>query len=59
MYVTNKLKRKLVLKINPETFYPVNYTINQDGTKNYRKTFLRGSDLTEKQIIQLHIEEEI
>jgi hypothetical protein len=56
MYVTNKLKRELVLKVEPETYYPVSYTYNQDRTRNNTKTFIKGKDLTENQIVQLHQE---
>lgn len=59
MYITNKLKRELVLKIEPGKYYPVSYTINQDGTRLYRKTFLKGEDLTEKQIIELWLNNEL
>jgi hypothetical protein len=53
IHVTAKLKRELVKKIEPETLYPVSYTYNQDRTRNNNPTFLKGSDLTENQIIEL------
>jgi DNA/RNA-binding domain of Phe-tRNA-synthetase-like protein len=52
-HITAKLKRELVSKIDPEKHYPVNYTINQDRTRNNTKTYLQGKDLTENQIIDL------
>jgi len=53
MYITNKLKRELVLKVDPEKKYPVSYTIRQDGSKINKPTFLKGKDLTEPQIVSL------
>jgi hypothetical protein len=43
----------LVKFVHPEKEYPVKYTIAQDGTKSYEPTFLKGKDLTEKQIVDL------
>jgi hypothetical protein len=36
--------------IDPERYYPVNYTITQDGKKIVQKSKLLGKDLTENQI---------
>jgi DNA/RNA-binding domain of Phe-tRNA-synthetase-like protein len=58
-HITAKLKRELVLRIDPEKMYPVNYTISQDRTRTDKKTFLKGADLTENQIIDLWRENEI
>jgi hypothetical protein len=52
-HITAKLKRELVLKINPEEMYPVRSTIKQDRTKVMIPTYLKGKDLTENQIINL------
>lgn len=54
MYITAKLKRGLVNKIDPDKEYPVDYIVAHDGTKIPGKTKLLGKDLTEKQIISLH-----
>jgi len=40
--------------VDPETKYPVTYTIKQDGTKVFENTFLLGKDLTENQIKELY-----
>lgn len=56
MWVTEKLKRELVLLIEPEIYYPVDYTIKYDGTKVYEKTYLKGKDLTQNQVINLRLQ---
>lgn len=58
-FATQKLRRRLVLNIDPEKYYPVNYTYNQDRTRNNTPTFLQGKDLTENQIVSLHYSGEI
>jgi hypothetical protein len=58
-YASQKLRRELVLKINPDQHYPVSYTYNQDRSRNNTKTYLPGKDLTENQIVQLHFQGEI
>lgn len=50
---TAHLMRKLVKNIDPEKYYPVSYTINQDRSKNMKSTQLLGKDLTENQIFEL------
>jgi len=42
------------LLVHENVKYPVNYTIKQNGTKEYKQTLLLGSDLTENQIKQLY-----
>lgn len=59
IYITQKLKRELVLKIDPEKYYPVNYIILQNGSKVMKSTYLKGKDLTERQIINLYKQGEI
>lgn len=54
MYITRKLVRDLVLQINPEEYYPVSYTVLQNRERVYIPTYLKGEDLTEKQIIELY-----
>lgn len=39
--------------VESDILYPVSYTIKQDGTKVFEKTYLKGSDLTENQIKEL------
>jgi hypothetical protein len=39
--------------VNPDNYYPVNYTIKQDGTRVKEPTMLKGEDLTENQIAEL------
>ncbi|WP_460893289.1 hypothetical protein [Rufibacter soli] len=38
------------LLIDPCKYYPVNYTIKQDGTRVIGETLLIGADMTENQI---------
>ena len=42
------------LLVAENTFYPVSYIIKQDGTKVFKKTELKGCDLTENQIKELY-----
>lgn len=59
MYITSRLKRELVLRIDPHKHYPVKYTYNQDRTRNNTPTYLQGKFLTENQIVSLHLDGEI
>jgi len=43
----------LVRFIDPEKEYPVSYTITQGGIKAYKRQMLKGSDLTQPQIVEL------
>lgn len=45
--------KNYAILINPNKQYLVDYVILQDGTKVFKPTMLKGSDLTEKQIIDL------
>lgn len=47
----------LVRFVQPKKLYPVEYTIRQDGTRNYGRTEILGADLTETQIVDLFIKE--
>jgi hypothetical protein len=49
-----KEKINYALLVEPETLYPVNYTIKQDGTKVFKKSLLLGKDMTENQIKELY-----
>lgn len=42
------------LLVNPMDSYPVVYTVNQDGSKNFKPQYLLGKDLTEPQIKYLY-----
>ena len=53
------LERELVLKVNPEKYYLVSYTIDQGGNVDYTPTQLLGKDLTEKQIVELYLKGEL
>jgi len=39
--------------VDPEKYYPVTYSITQDGKKIFKKGKLKGCDLTEKQAHEL------
>jgi len=43
--------------VDPKKEYPVSYTVNQDGSRIYENTFLKGEDLTENQIAILFSQE--
>lgn len=40
-------------KVHPDYLYPVNYLIKPDGNKLFGNFELKGSDMTENQIIEL------
>jgi hypothetical protein len=46
-------KTNPALLIDPNQLYQVKYTIDQSGKKHKGDTFLKGEDLTEKQIIDI------
>ena len=52
-HITAKLKRELVLMIDPEKLYPVKYWFNQNREIVNTPSMLKGKDLTENQIIDL------
>jgi len=41
------------LLIDPEQLYEVTYSIDQSGKRHLGKQFLKGADLTEKQIYEI------
>lgn len=43
----------LVKFVDPDKMYPVDYTIKQDGSKDYRPAEVLGKELTEPQIVKL------
>lgn len=45
--------RNYAIMVEENSHYPVSYTINQDGTKVFEKTMLKGGDMTENQIKEL------
>lgn len=49
----NKLNPNYGTLIDPDKYYPVTYTIPQSGKKIFKKGKLKGSDLTENQIIEI------
>lgn len=51
--MNNKPKPNYATLIKGNKKYPVTYTIKQDGTKVFKKGFLKGKDLTENQINEL------
>lgn len=53
----NVRRSYLVKFVQPQKLYPVEYTIRQDGTRNYGLTEILGADLTEPQIVDLFIKE--
>ena len=54
MTLLNQNKMNYAILVNEKTLYPVRYTIKQNGTKVYEKTFLEGGDMTENQIKELY-----
>lgn len=50
---TRRLMMELVSQIEPQKIYPVTYTVNQKGEKEYGSKLLKGEDLTENQIYEL------
>lgn len=47
------IARLAMERIVPDAFYPVSYTIRQDGEKVFGDFRLQGKFLTEKQIVEL------
>ncbi len=45
------------IMVNADKMYPISYAIRQDGRKAYKKTFSKGSDLTENQIRDIVVNE--
>ena len=54
MIKTKRLMTKLLKLVDPNEKYPVNYTVNQDGEKVFKRTWLLGKDLTENQLYDLY-----
>ena len=46
-------KTNPALLIDADQYYEVSYTIDQSGKKHLGKQFIKGGDLTEKQIIEI------
>jgi len=42
--------------INADKLYPVDYTIKQNGEKIFKPSLIKGSDLTQNQIVELFLE---
>jgi hypothetical protein len=58
-HITAKLKRELVLRIDPDKRYYVSYQWHSKEGRIEKPTYLLGSDLTENQIIELYQNGEI
>jgi len=55
----NIRKSYLAKFVDPDKYYEVNYTIKQSGKRIYKKSKLKGSELTEDQILWLFMNEKL
>lgn len=47
----------LVKFVDPNKFYPTAYSLNNDGSINHTPQMIKGEDLTERQILELFVDE--